>query len=218
VNPVLEIQNTWDKTIDYTYREVGNVYAEVNFLKYLTFRGTWYADLGNQNKRQYTPLYYAYNPVDNTPYLYSQQTKLLEDDNDTRKFQQDYLLTFKKAFGDHSLTVLGGFTTYYFGFFDRQVLVTQPTGAGSVPIPNDPRFWYVNSALEWLIQHRPSKTYSNQYMNILQHLVLVACFITQIKYYINASFRDASSQIPEKIAISSSGLWVLPGNRPGKTS
>jgi hypothetical protein len=78
VNPVLILENTWNKVIDVEYRTVGSVYADVNFLKYFNFRSTFYADLSNDNIRQYTPIYYAYNPLTNTPYLYNDKTSVSE--------------------------------------------------------------------------------------------------------------------------------------------
>ena len=85
VNPLLQLQNTWNKYIGMEYREVGSVYAEITFLKYLTFRSTFYGDISNINTRQYTPLYYAYNPLSNEPYLYTSTTAVTENDNDYRK-------------------------------------------------------------------------------------------------------------------------------------
>jgi TonB-linked SusC/RagA family outer membrane protein len=69
INPLVQLENEWDKTKSIELRTVGSVFAEISFLKNFTFRSTVYADISNVNKRIYTPLYYAYNPVNNTPYL-----------------------------------------------------------------------------------------------------------------------------------------------------
>ena len=45
---------------------VGSVYAEINFMKFFTWRSSFYGDMSSVNKRQYTPLYYNYNPKTNT--------------------------------------------------------------------------------------------------------------------------------------------------------
>lgn len=205
VNPVLEIENTWDKRVNIEYRTVGSVYAEFNFLKYFTFRSTWYGDVSNVNDRQYTPLYYAYNPVDNTPYLYSQSTSLTENDVDYKKWQQDQILTFKKSFGDHNITATAGFTTYYFGHFQRQVYVKQGTGANGTPIPDDKRFWYINSGFG-VVDPSISQTggtdghtYSEQNEYTTASVLARLLYNYKSKYFINGSFRDdASSQIPDK--------------------
>jgi len=148
VNPLLELQNTWDKTIDIEYRNVGNIFAEINLLKHFTFRSTFYADISSRNYRQYQPLYYAYNPINNSPYLYSQTTQVTENDQTYRKFQQDEILTYKNSFGSHNLTVTAGFTTYYFGNFNRGGTAKPSNEPGALPIPNDPRFWYLTSGFE----------------------------------------------------------------------
>ncbi len=56
VNPLIQIENEWDKTINTEFRTVGSIYAEINFLKDFTFRSTFYADRSNVNSRQYTPI------------------------------------------------------------------------------------------------------------------------------------------------------------------
>ena len=197
-NPLIRLENEWDKTINIEYRTVGSVYGEVNFLKYFTFRSTFYADVSNVNKRQYTPLYDAYDPLNGQPYLYNKSTSLLENDNTFRKFQQDHILTFMKNFGEHHLTATAGFTTYYFGNFRRQTLVIQPTGAGSVPIPNDKRFWYVNSGFGVVDPTiDPNKSYSSQNEYSTVSALARILYNYKGKYYLNASIRDdGSSQIP----------------------
>jgi len=195
-NPLLRLENTWDKTISYTYRYVGNVYIDINFLKNLNFRGTWYGDLSNLNSRVYSPLYYTYTPVTNTTYLYNEQTSLVENDEDWKKWQQDYVLTYKNRFGEHNLTATGGFTTYYFGSFQRQVRVKQSTTG--LPIPDDKRFWYENSGFGVIDPTiDPGGTYSSQGEATTVSYLARVLYNYAGKYYLNASFRDdASSQIP----------------------
>jgi len=117
VNPLLGVENTWNKRSNIEYRHVGSVYAEVNFLRNFTLRSTVYADMSNIDNRVYDPLYYAYNPITNTPYLYGEKTQVGEYNDDYKKFQQDHILTYKKSFGDHSFNATAGFTTYYFSHF-----------------------------------------------------------------------------------------------------
>lgn len=202
VNPLLQLENTWNKTVKFEYRYVGSVYLEINFLKNFTFRSTYYGDISNINNRQYNPLYYAYNPLNNTPYLYNSQTQLQQQDNTYRKFQQDQILTFKKSFGRHNVTATAGFTTYYFSSFFNQETVQQGTDPSSLPIPNDPRFWYVSSGFGTI---NPSQdpntpgTRSSQYENATVSGLARVLYNYESKYFLNASFRnDASSQIPAK--------------------
>lgn len=200
VNPILELQNTWNKDIDIEYRNVGSIYGDLTFLKYFNLRSTFYADISNRDERQYTPLYYAYDPLTNNPYLYSSRTQFVQNNADYKKFQQDHILTFKKSFGDHNLTATAGFTTYYFGAFGRKVTVKQGTDATALPIPNDKRFWYVNTGYNFgVVDPDPNNTnsFQNEYatVSVLGRIL----YNYKGKYYLNASLRDdASSQIPEK--------------------
>ena len=196
INPLTVLENEWDKTINVEYRTVGNIYAEITFLRYLTFRSTLYADISTLDFRKYTPLYYNYDPLSNTPHLVNQTTQVAQNNNTNKTFQQDHVLTFKKAFGDHNLTATAGFTTYYFGFFDRTGIAKQYTTGTAQPIPDDPRFWYVTSGFE-----NPSNTFATSSQgekSTVSYLGRVL-YNYQGKYYLNASFRDdGSSQIPNQ--------------------
>ena len=140
------------------------------------------------------PLYDAYNPVDNTAFLQSQVTSVTENSNTNRRFQQDQILTYKNRFGDHSLTVTGGFTTYYSGVFDRQGVAKPYTSGTALPIPNDPRFWYMTTGFE-----NPSQTIASSAQSEYSTVSYLAraLYSYKDKYFLNASFRDdGSSQIP----------------------
>jgi len=187
VNPVLEIENTWNKLNDKTYRYVGSFYADINFLKDFNLRATWYGDISNENYRQYTPLYYAYNPLNSTPFLYSNRTSFIEKDSDWKKFQQDYILNYKKTIGEHSLNASVGFTTYYSGYFSRKVTVKQGTTSSDLPIPNDSRFWYVSSGFGVV---DPANTNSDQNEFTTASFLGRVMYNYKGKYYLNASYRD----------------------------
>jgi TonB-linked SusC/RagA family outer membrane protein len=196
INPLVRLENDWNKNIAVEYRTVGNAFAEITFLKNFTWRSTVYADISNVNNRTYTALYYAYDPTDDEPYLHSPTTRVQEDDNDWRKFQQDHILSYKKDFGDHNIAGTAGFTTYYFGNFNRTGRSNQQSGPSAQPIPNDKRFWYINNGFE-----DPSTTSAassaSEYTTV--SFLARALYNYQNKYYLNASFRnDASSRIPEK--------------------
>jgi TonB-linked SusC/RagA family outer membrane protein len=195
INPLVVLENEWDKTRGFEYRTVGSIYGELTFLRDFTFRSTVYADMSNVNTRVYTPLYYAYNPVKNEPELYSQNTRVGENDENWRKFQQDHVLTYKKNIGAHGITATGGFTTYYFGFFGRYANASPFTGITGRPIPNDPRFWYINSGYQ-----DPTKTSASSGQSEYTTVSYLARVLYNYsnKYFLNLSFRDdASSRIPE---------------------
>ena len=197
VNPVFEVENNWNKNISIEYRNVGSVYADISFLKYFNWRSTFYADISNVNSRTYSPLYYAYNPANHdSVYLYGAKTQVTENDQTYRKFQQDHILTFKKRFGEHSLTATGGFTTYYFGNFNRFGVAKPFTTGNALPIPNDKRFWYLSNGFQ---DPTTSLASSSQGENSSVSLLGRILYNYKGKYLLNASIRnDASSQIPEK--------------------
>jgi TonB-linked SusC/RagA family outer membrane protein len=197
VNPLVGLENEWDKVKDIEYRSVGSLYAEINFLKNFTWRSTGYADISNQNKRVYEPRYYDYNPRTGVPQLVQERTSVREEDNTWRKFQQDHVLTFKKDFGDHGLTLTGGFTTFYSGTFKRtgQVSQADPSLPTSLPIPNDSRFWYLSSGFEDPLSQQ---AFGEQSDFATVSYLARALYNFQGKYFLNASFRnDASSRLPE---------------------
>jgi len=191
VNPLIQLENEWDNTIGIEYRMVGSVFAEITFLKDFNFRTTLYADMSTVNTRRYTPLYNSYDPTLNAVFLASSATRVTESDQSYKKFQQDHILTYKKRFGDHNITAIGGFTTYYFGNFNRFASVNQSsTGA---PIPDDKRFWYISNKFGDPQSQRSS---SSQAEKTTASGLFRLLYNYQGKYYLNGSFRrDASSQI-----------------------
>ncbi|MBS1487484.1 MAG: TonB-dependent receptor [Bacteroidetes bacterium] len=193
INPVLEIENTWNKVSDITNRYVGSLYSEINFLKDFNFRATWYGDINYGNKRQYVPLYYAYNPLDNTPFLYSNKTSVINNNYNQRKFQQDYILNYKKTLGDHNLTATVGFTTYYFGEFNSQIATKQGPTSSDAPIPNDPRFWYPSMGFGAI---DPTNTGSDQHEYTTASVLGRLHYNYKGKYFLNASWRnDGTSRL-----------------------
>lgn len=205
VNPLVRLEKEWNKVKNIEYRTVGSFYIDVNLTRELNWRSTVYADISNVNKRQYTPTYYAYDPVTNEPYVYSQNTRVKENDDTYRKFQQDHILTYKKRFGDHNLTATAGFTTYYFGFFGREGNAAQSSTVGAKPIPDDKRFWYVNNGFQDPISTTTTST-QNEYTTV-SGLARVL-YNYQNKYYLNGSFRrDASSRLYRSVPAQS--FWAI---------
>lgn len=196
VNPLVRLENEWDKTIDKEYRAVGSVFAEISFLRDFMFRTTLYGDISNRNIRQYTPLYYGYDNNSGGALLANTLTSVREKDYTYRKYQQDYILTYKKNFNQHGLNLTAGWTTYYFGNFNRFGFVEQsPTG---LPIPNNKRFWYTDNGFGLITTQSsaPPSGETRQREYSTASALFRALYNYQGKYYLNASFRrDGSSQI-----------------------
>jgi TonB-linked SusC/RagA family outer membrane protein len=191
VNPLIRMENEWDKTIDITYRTVASVFAEINFLRDFTFRSTVYADMSSQNKREYKPVYNSYDISVDKPFLVSSVSGVTENDYSYRRFQQDHILSYKKRIGEHSFNASAGFTTYENKFTRRIASVQQSTTGGA--IPNDRRFWYISNGFGAQASQRSS---SDQWENATVSGLFRVLYNYGGKYYLNASFRsDASSQI-----------------------
>ena len=191
-NPLMIIENTWDKNPQDRYRVVGSLYTEVSFLKNFTARATWYMDWSNHRNAKYTPLYNGYTPDGPSGGGAIQRvsivTKVSDDRIDIKKWQQDYLLTYKKNFGEHGLTATYGFETYFKGYNKLHGQVEQK--ANGDPIPNDDRFWNVDNGFG-----DPSSRISSsvQYEQAtVSHLARVL-YNYSGKYFLNLSFRRDGS-------------------------
>ena len=203
-NPLRFVEETKGQDLSNVYRAVGNVYAEINFLRNFTFKATYYADLAFNDNRHYTPLVRVYDAVLDTIVQTNTKTQVSQKDNTFSKFQQDYLLTYKNQFGDHGLTVLGGFSTNYNSYHETNGLVSQFTTGTATPIPNDKRFWYLDNFLADPTS-RALITPENDLFgnpNPLEWEQSTVSYLARAlynykgKYMVNASFRrDGSSDI-----------------------
>jgi len=200
VNPLLKLENEWDKQIDYTYRYVASAYAEINFLHYLTLRSSVYADISTEDNRQYKPTYYAVNPVTGDVQIQNPLTNVQDINTTIRQFQQDHILTFKSRFGDHNIQAIGGFTTFYYGNFAQTGKGFQGTYG---PIPDDKRFWYVSNGFE-----NPTTTTASsaQYERTTVSYLGRVLYNYANKYYLTGSYRsDGSSQLAGRYQ----GFWAV---------
>ncbi|HSK13965.1 MAG TPA: SusC/RagA family TonB-linked outer membrane protein, partial [Phnomibacter sp.] len=196
-NPLMNLENKWDKELTYENRYLGNIYIDFNFLRKFNFRSTFYADQSIQDQRRYNPIIYVFNPSvgpGGSVYVDRNNRFTSVDQSEQRwnKYQQDHILTYKNVFGDkHNLTATTGFTTVlnnYTGIFGS---VRQRSDGDS--IGNDPRFWHLNTLFGDPSTRRAN---SSQWENSVAGFLFRALYNYDNKYYLNASFRrDGSSQI-----------------------
>lgn len=207
-NPLATLENNWDKRIDDKYRFVGNAFVDINVTKDLNFRSTWYADLSYRNNREYTPLYDLYDPTQpaaNQVFAKNSLTAVRQDLINTKAFQQDYIATYKKKFGDHSLTATAGFTTYYFTSEHVAGTVSQRTPGVNI-IPDNDRFWYLNTGFGDVKSIIPTNQYEYATVSGLARVL----YSYKNKYFLNASFRrDGSSQINRDYDKKFQSFWAL---------
>lgn len=148
-NPVAAIALVNGKTMNSGYRITGNIFAEINFLKNFTWKSTFYTDLGFNNSRGYSPLPFHFinlgegNIPTDTSYAVNPHTGVNQSQTTYKTYQQDHTLTFDKNIsGGHHLTVLAGFSTLY----HYSEFVNGNRTDTSLNIPNNPTFWYLNTA------------------------------------------------------------------------
>ncbi|MFN8243551.1 MAG: SusC/RagA family TonB-linked outer membrane protein [Ferruginibacter sp.] len=206
-NPMATLENYWDKKIDERFRFVGNAYIDWNIIKDLNFRATWYADMAFRNNREYTPLYDLYDPTATGNQIVNKNslTAVLQQHINTRDFQQDYIATYKKRFREHAITLTGGFTTYYHRYDYIGGTVSQKTPGINI-IPNNKRFWYLNTGFGDIKSLLPGA--QDEYTTVSGLARLLYNF--KNKYYLNASYRrDASSQINPDYSKKFQGFWAV---------
>ncbi|HAH55722.1 MAG TPA: SusC/RagA family TonB-linked outer membrane protein [Flavobacterium sp.] len=192
-NPLLNVEGTRGTQLNRETRFVGNVFAEFKLFKDLKFRAAYYADLGYNKGRAYSPIFDIYAAeTDQLTLAFGgkSQTSVSQYSNTYEKTQQDYLFTYNKTFGNHNLTALAGYTRYYFGFESTNGSVSQYIGGE--PIPNDSRWWYLN--VYPYGDPSSSRSSSSQYENGTVSYLARALYSYSGKYILNASFRrDGSS-------------------------
>ncbi len=209
-NPLREVEETAGKDISSVYRAVGNIFLEINFLKNFSFKATYYGDIAFFDNRKYTPIVRLFNPVPQPGFpngkidTINNVTQVQQRDNTTTKLQQDYLLTYKKQFGDHGLTVLGGFATILNTFHENSGLVSQfKTGNANI-IPDDKRFWYLDNFFADPASRAPIPPARDLFGNpapLEWEQATLSYFARALynykgKYLLNASFRrDGSSDV-----------------------
>lgn len=195
-NPLMNLEHKWDKELTYENRYLGSVYVDFNFLRKFNFRSTFYADQSIQESNRYNPIIYVFNPsVGPAGSIFVDRNNRLTSVNQSQqrwnKYQQDHILTYKNAWGDHSFTGTAGFTTVFNNYSGIFGSVSQRSDGDS--IGNDRRFWHLNT-----LQGDPTtrRANSSQWENAVAGILFRGLYNYQNKYYLNASFRrDGSSQI-----------------------
>jgi TonB-linked SusC/RagA family outer membrane protein len=191
-NPLLYVEGTQGTQLNRETRFVGNVFAEFKLCKDLKFRAAYFADLGYNKGRGYSPVFNIYAAETDQLTLAggNSQTSVNQYSNTYEKTQQDYLFTYTKSFGNHNFTAMAAYTRYYFGFESISGSISQFIGKD--PIPNDKRWWYLNVYPYGDPTSSRSSSSQNEYGTV-SYLARVL-YNYNGKYILNASFRkDGSS-------------------------
>ena len=203
-NPLVTRENTWNTFIGRENRYVGSIYGEVNFLKNFNFRTAYYGDVSYLSNKNYSPLYAAYDPAAQSAFLVNRLTAINVDEGRWNKYQQDYVLTYKKRFGDHNLNATAGWTTYFFS--ENRTYGNVKQSINGDPIPFDQRFWYLTNGFE---DKASSEATSFQKESATTSFLGRVLYNFQNKYNINASFRRDGSSLIYNPAHRYQNFWAL---------
>jgi len=108
-NPVAVMEINKGNAESYGYRAVGNVYAEINFLKDFTFKATGYGDIGLNLGSSYTPRFDVNNTISNSSHK-SEKTSFKRNSDEYTKYQMDLILNYNKKIDGHRISAMAGYT------------------------------------------------------------------------------------------------------------
>jgi TonB-linked SusC/RagA family outer membrane protein len=206
-NPLLVIENNYNKEINNRLRGVATAFAEFTFLRDFNFKATIYKDYSSIDNRDYTPVYYAYNPAaldpNNQAYLYSPLSSVYTKEAFQKATQQDYILNYKKVLGDHSIAATAGTTWYEIKYSDNTSLSKQRDG--DQPIPDNKRFWYASNGFA-----TPSNPTSTQWEYATVSFLGRLLYNYKSKYFFTGSYRrDYASNINDAYSKKAQNFWAI---------
>lgn len=177
-NPVAMLENTRNNRAN-TWSVIGNLFAEVDFLKNFTLRTSFGGTIENL---------YNYNFFPNQ-YHEREQHNSVNRFEENAAYNSSYIwtntLTYNKRFGDHSLKVLAG--TEYINNYGRAV-----GGSSSGLFSVDPDYWVLNNGTSNVTN------FSNAYANALYSLFGRLDYSFDNRYLLSATLRrDGSSRFGE---------------------
>ena len=186
-NPVAVMELKKGNNQSYGYRAVGNVYAEIAFLKNFTFRATGYGDIGINLGSEYTPRYNVNNATSNSSQM-SNSTTFNRHSDEYTKYQADFILNYNKSVGKHRIGAMVGFTA--------RVLETQKFSAAADSLVDgklwnvDPNYWMLSTG------SKLTKTNDDSYeAQAFESYLGRLNYSYADKYLLTATFRtDATSQ------------------------
>ncbi|MGE8426730.1 MAG: SusC/RagA family TonB-linked outer membrane protein [Sphingobacterium sp.] len=169
----------------------GRGYVDINFLKYFTFTPSIGIDLSNRN------FDYTYNKIVGDGVSYeglSSTTNAI-----TKSYTFNQILTYKRAFGQHNLSVLIGHENYDFQYKERNAI---KNGQIVEDIPE-----LINYVSNYFADGR-------KHVNRLESYFTKASYTLKEKYFLEASLRRDGSSIfnPDRrwgTFFSAGGSWKL---------
>lgn len=193
-NPLAEVEGKKHTQLNEESKLITNIFLEIKIIDGLKFRGSYLSDMNYSKGRGYLPVFDVYvSETDQvTPYGGNTLTNVSEFKNDFRKEQQDYNLTYNKAFGKHDFTFLAGYNRLEENLEGISGNVNQFVDREQIPY--DKRWWHLNVY--------PYGDPTTRFANSDQWDRTNVSYLGRIlynydgKYILNASFRrDGSSEL-----------------------
>ena len=175
-------------------RGVGNIFAEVNFLKSFNFKTSFGIDAGYNAAESFTPAFTVYNPDGTISQQQNLLSRLVKNSNYNYTWLWENTLNFKREFGKHSIDAVAGYTmqnTTSDGF----------SLSGANLIRDGRNFWYIQPSYIYDPTNNVNTISSiyesvdlNQFYSMISFLVRVN-YVFNKKYIFTGTFRsDGSSK------------------------
>lgn len=189
-NPLIDVETRANHNKGLNHRLAGNVYGELDFLKYFTFKATLSMDYRIGENREFSPIIWVYNPDTQKRERLTEREEIKQSKSTTVDTQQDYILTFKRQMGNHNITLTGGLTTNYTEHSELSAGRNQHVNDIVFGIPENPDKWWISS-----ISGTNLSNGSSQYRRFTMSYLVRGLYSYGNRYLFNASFRRDGASV-----------------------
>lgn len=173
-------------------RAVGNIYAELDFLKEFTFKTSFGIDGSNDKSVSFTPAYTIYNPDGTASQQQNVNSTLNKGYGDSFSWLWENTLNYNKTLGKHVLDAVAGYT--------MQRNTNEAVGIPAQNILRDgSSFWYISSPSYLTNTYTGiyDRVDANNYYSMISYLMRLN-YVYNDRYILTATFRrDGSSKFAE---------------------
>ncbi|MCB0504239.1 MAG: TonB-dependent receptor [Cyclobacteriaceae bacterium] len=174
-NPLAAIEYTNSNKNE--FRAIGNVYAEIKFLKDFKFKSSYQFDVSNSKSKSFTPVFYV------APLQLNEESDISVTFNETRKWIFENTLNYNKEFGEHRLDAIIGYTA-------QEDVWEFISGSRVNVLGESPDLWYLHSGSS-------DETQNDNYASLsaLTSILFRANYAFADRYIATLTFRrDGSSK------------------------
>lgn len=189
-NPLIDVETRANHNKGLNHRLAGNVYGELDFLKYFTFKATLSMDYRIGENREFSPIIWVYNPDTQKRERLTEREEIKQSKSTTVDTQQDYILTFKRQMGNHNITLTGGLTTNYTEHSELSAGRNQHINDIVFGIPENPDKWWISS-----ISGTNLSNGGSQYRRFTMSYLVRGLYSYDNRYLFNASFRRDGASV-----------------------